>query len=143
MVRRAPPRRRALIVEDEFTIALDLENAMSALGFDVCGLASSDRTARSLAMSKDPDIVLMDVCLEGGREGIETARWLREVCGASVVSSRRVATRTPSSASASGYLERRFYRSYPIATGSLARLQRSASALLGRLSIDGLVIARH
>ena len=27
----------------------------------------------------------MDVCLEGGREGIETARWLREVCGASVV----------------------------------------------------------
>jgi DNA-binding NarL/FixJ family response regulator len=66
-------------------IALDLEDAMSALGFDVCGLASSDRTARSLAMSKDPDIVLMDVCLEGGREGIEPARWLREVCGASVV----------------------------------------------------------
>jgi hypothetical protein len=27
----------------------------------------------------------MDVCLEGGREGIETARWLREVCGASIV----------------------------------------------------------
>jgi DNA-binding NarL/FixJ family response regulator len=27
----------------------------------------------------------MDVYLEGGREGIETARWLREVCGASVV----------------------------------------------------------
>ena len=85
MVRCAPPRRRALIVEDEFMIALDLEDAMSALGFDVCGLASSDRTARSLAMSKDPDIVLMDVCLEGGREGIEPARWLREVCGASVV----------------------------------------------------------
>jgi DNA-binding NarL/FixJ family response regulator len=36
-------------------------------------------------MSKDPDIVLMDVCLEGGQEGIETARWLQEVCGASVV----------------------------------------------------------
>jgi DNA-binding response OmpR family regulator len=28
---------------------------------------------------------LVDVCLEGGREGIETARWLRDVCGASVV----------------------------------------------------------
>jgi DNA-binding NarL/FixJ family response regulator len=78
-------RRRALIVEDEFVIALDLEHAMSALGFEVCGLAPSDRAARSLAMSKDPDIVLMDVCLEGGQEGIETARWLQEVCGASVV----------------------------------------------------------
>lgn len=36
-------------------------------------------------MSEEPDIALVDVCLEGGREGIETARWIREVCGASVV----------------------------------------------------------
>src|SRR5215207_262953 len=81
----SPPRRRALIVEDEFMIAVDLQDAMSDLGFDVCGLASTDRKARTLAMSEEPDVVLVDVCLEGGREGIETARWLREVCGASVV----------------------------------------------------------
>jgi CheY-like chemotaxis protein len=29
--------------------------------------------------------VLMDVSLEGGREGIEAARWLREVCDIPVV----------------------------------------------------------
>jgi len=82
----SPPRRhRALIVEDEILIALDLEDAMSDLGFEVCPLASSDRGARSLAMRDQPDIALVDVCLEGGREGIETARWLRDVCGASVV----------------------------------------------------------
>src|SRR4029078_9082176 len=80
-----PRRRRALIVEDEILIALDLEDAMSDLGFEVCPLAASDRNARSLAMRDQPDIALVDVCLEGGREGIETARWLREVCGASVV----------------------------------------------------------
>jgi DNA-binding response OmpR family regulator len=80
-----PRRRRALIVEDEILIALDLEDAMSDLGFEVCPLASSDRGARSLAMRDQPDIALVDVCLEGGREGIETARWLRDVCGASVV----------------------------------------------------------
>jgi DNA-binding response OmpR family regulator len=86
MAQRSPPRRpRALIVEDEIMIALDLEETMLALGFDSCGLAPSDRRARSLAMSDQPDIVLMDVCLDGGREGIETARWLREVCGASIV----------------------------------------------------------
>ena len=78
--RSPPPRPRALIVEDEIMIALDLEETMLALG-----LAPSDRRARSLAMSDQPDIVLMDVCLDGGREGIETARWLREVCGASIV----------------------------------------------------------
>jgi response regulator of citrate/malate metabolism len=86
MAQRSPPRRpRALIVEDEIMVALDLEETMIDLGFDSCGLAPSDRSARSLAMTDQPDVVLMDVCLDGGREGIETARWLRQVCGASVV----------------------------------------------------------
>ncbi|MGH6865955.1 MAG: response regulator [Methyloceanibacter sp.] len=78
-------RRRALIVEDEVAIALDLEHAMADLGFDVCELAPSDQKARALAMQDEPDIVLVDVCLAGGREGIETGRWLRDVCGASIV----------------------------------------------------------
>jgi two-component system, response regulator PdtaR len=80
-----PARRRALIVEDEIMIALDLEAEMRAIGFDVCGLAPSARQARCLAMSNEPDVVLMDVNLEGGREGIEAARWLREVCETAVV----------------------------------------------------------
>ena len=36
-------------------------------------------------MEDPPDIVLMDVNLEGGREGIEAARWLREVCDIPIV----------------------------------------------------------
>ena len=36
-------------------------------------------------MSNQPDVVLMDVNLEGGREGIEAARWLREVCDVPIV----------------------------------------------------------
>jgi two-component system, response regulator PdtaR len=79
------PHRRALIVEDEIVIALDLQEAMSNLGFDVSDLAPSPNRAFSLAMSHKPDIVLMDVCLDGGREGIEAARWLREVCDVPVI----------------------------------------------------------
>jgi DNA-binding NarL/FixJ family response regulator len=75
----------ALIVEDEFLIALDLEADMRALGFDVCGLAPSASKARPLAMTNQPDVVLMDVNLEGGRDGIEAAWWLREVCETAVV----------------------------------------------------------
>ena len=81
----SPRLRRALIVEDELMIALDLEDAMSTLGFDICSLASTADTARSIAMDHQPDVVLMDVNLEGGREGIEAARWLREVCDIPVV----------------------------------------------------------
>jgi hypothetical protein len=47
---------------------------MFKLGFDVCALAPSARKARSLAMSDQPDVALIDVCLDGGREGIEIAR---------------------------------------------------------------------
>ncbi|MEZ0283141.1 response regulator [Methyloceanibacter sp.] len=78
-------RSRVLIVEDEFLIALDLEAAMSGLGFEICGLAPNGDKARSLAMDHQPDVVLVDVYLGGAREGIETARWLRDVCDASVV----------------------------------------------------------
>ena len=76
---------RALIVEDEILIALDLEDAMSKCGYASCGLAPNDRKAKQLAMGDAPDVVLVDVCLEGGREGIETARWIREICGASII----------------------------------------------------------
>ena len=81
----SPQIRRVLIIEDEFLIALDLEETMFKLGFDVCALAPSARKARSLAMHNPPDVALVDVCLEGGREGIEIARWLREVCQVPIV----------------------------------------------------------
>src|SRR6476661_4975043 len=86
MAQYSPPQRpRALIVEDEIIIALDLEATVHALGFDVCGLAPSASEAKAIAMADQPDVVLMDVNLEGGREGIEAARWLRVVCETAVV----------------------------------------------------------
>jgi hypothetical protein len=35
-------------------------------------------------MNNQPDVVLMDINLEGGREGIEVARWLHTVCDAPI-----------------------------------------------------------
>jgi len=81
----SPNRRRALIVEDEFWIALALEADMYALGFDICDLAANGYQASMRAMENRPDIVLMDTNLEGGREGIEVARWLRKVCDVPIV----------------------------------------------------------
>ena len=79
------PSRRALIVEDEFLIAFDLEASMRELGFDVCSVASNEKDAIALAKNNPPDVVVMDVYLGGTRAGIETARWLHEVCGVPVV----------------------------------------------------------
>jgi DNA-binding response OmpR family regulator len=85
MAQRSPPHRRALIVEDEICFAINLESDMHALGFDICDLAANGQQASMLAMSNQPDVVLMDVNLEGGRQGIEIARWLSKVCEAPVV----------------------------------------------------------
>jgi two-component system, response regulator PdtaR len=82
----SPSRRpHALIVEDEVLIALGLEADLNELGFHVCGLAANARQAISLAMDDPPDVAVVDIYLNGARDGIETARMLREYCGASIV----------------------------------------------------------
>jgi two-component system, response regulator PdtaR len=76
---------RALIVEDETMIALSLEADMHELGFHTCDLAANEQQAVSHTRSNPPDVVLMDVNLEGNREGIEAAKSLREACDAPIV----------------------------------------------------------
>jgi len=68
---------RALIVEDEPMIALGLEAHLRELGFPSCDLATEEDQALSRAKRNRPDVVLMDVNLEGGREGSKTSRNMR------------------------------------------------------------------
>ena len=85
MTQSSPWRRsRALIFEDEPLCALDLEAHMHELGFD-SHLVANGQEAFLQAMSNQPDIVLMDVNLEGSREGIKVAKQLREECDVPVV----------------------------------------------------------
>jgi DNA-binding NarL/FixJ family response regulator len=85
MAQNSSAHRRALIVEDEPVFAMGTAVDMQALGFDTCDLAANGQDAFLQAMEDPPDIVLMDVNLEGGREGIEARRWLREVCNVPIV----------------------------------------------------------
>ena len=85
MVEHSAAQRRALIVEDESLFAMSLAADMKALGFATCDIAANGQDAFLKVMEDQPDIVLMDVNLEGGHEGIEAARWLREVCDIPVV----------------------------------------------------------
>jgi DNA-binding NarL/FixJ family response regulator len=80
-----PGRQRALIVEDEILIALALEAEVKDLGFNVCGLAANATQAIAMALEGEPDIAVMDIYLNGARDGIETARMLRDLCGVQVV----------------------------------------------------------
>lgn len=74
---------RVLIVEDELFIALDLEDTVKAMGFNVAGLANSKDQAMRLA--PHADIAFVDVNLVDGATGPEIGRRLVEDYGVTVV----------------------------------------------------------
>jgi DNA-binding NarL/FixJ family response regulator len=69
---------RVLIVEDDAMIAWDMSLSLEAAGFEVCGIVSNGTAALERANAAGPDVVLMDVNLKEGMDGIETARAIRE-----------------------------------------------------------------
>ncbi len=64
---------RILIVEDETIVALDLKMRVQALGFTVAGVAHTGEDAVRLNGELTPDLVLMDINLGKGMDGIEAA----------------------------------------------------------------------
>ena len=69
---------RILIVEDETIIAMDLRETLCEAGYVVIAAVSSGEEALALCAGDKPDLVLMDVQLQGTLTGIETAQQLRE-----------------------------------------------------------------
>ena len=57
---------RVLIVEDDPLIALDVEQALTAAGYEVAGSASSEAEAVALAGSLKPDLAIVDISLNPG-----------------------------------------------------------------------------
>ncbi|NML13381.1 ATP-binding response regulator [Azohydromonas caseinilytica] len=74
-----------LIVEDEAVIALDLQLQLEDMGYRVLGPAESGPQALALAAQERPDLVLMDIRIQGPIDGIETAARLGRVSGLPVV----------------------------------------------------------
>ncbi len=73
-----------MIVEDEFLIALDLEQTLHAAGFEVCATAASEAEALTQAQSLRPDFAVVDRA-RSPRDGRVVARVLVERCGAMVL----------------------------------------------------------
>jgi len=71
-----PPR--VLIVEDESIIALATKANLKRMGCEVVGTAATGLQAVEFAARKQPDVVLMDIMLEGSMDGIEAASRIRE-----------------------------------------------------------------
>ncbi len=69
---------KVLIVEDEAITALELEYHLQQLGYQVVDKVVSGEQAVRRASALRPDLILMDVHLEGTMDGIEAAQLIRE-----------------------------------------------------------------
>ena len=69
---------RVFIVEDEAITAMRLEHQLTLLGYVVCSSVTTGEESIELCSEVRPDIVLMDIHLEGELDGIEAAAILKE-----------------------------------------------------------------
>jgi len=69
---------KILIVEDQVIVARDEQHVLEALGYNVVGTTATGEGAITLAETLRPDLVLMDIMLKGGMDGVEAARHIRE-----------------------------------------------------------------
>ena len=70
-------KAKILIVEDERIVAEDIRSSLLKMGYAVSAIASSGVRAISKAEELKPDLVLMDIVLEGEMNGIDAADRIR------------------------------------------------------------------
>lgn len=69
---------RILVVEDESIVAFNLQQRLAMLGYDVPAIAVSGQESIELVNATQPDLVLMDIHIQGDMDGIEVAAQLQE-----------------------------------------------------------------
>lgn len=69
---------RIMIVEDEGILGLDLKTRLEGMGYEVLGIVHSGEEAIQQAEETHPDLVLMDIHLEGEMDGVEAAEQIRK-----------------------------------------------------------------
>lgn len=70
---------KILIVEDEAMIAMDIEERLKELGYDVPAMVNNGKEAIEQAGIHMPKLVLMDIVIRGEMDGIETAEIIKEM----------------------------------------------------------------
>jgi PAS domain S-box-containing protein len=76
---------KILIVEDEAVIARDIQVTLRELGYLVPPPVASGEMALQAVAAGSPDLVLMDIRIQGDLDGIQTAARIRELHGTPVV----------------------------------------------------------
>ena len=74
-----------LLVEDEAIIALEIERNLHSLGYEVTSIVDNGTKAIEKAEEDRPDLILMDIRIKGGMDGIEAAEIIGSRFGIPVI----------------------------------------------------------
>ncbi len=74
-----------LVVEDEDVIAEDIQETLQHFGYVFAGRVAAAESVLDLAQEEQPDLVLMDINLEGDMDGISAAAQVRDTLNIPVV----------------------------------------------------------
>ncbi|MCP3922660.1 MAG: response regulator [Desulfobacterales bacterium] len=78
-------KRKVLIVENEALIGAELSDNINDLGYMVTGIVNTGEKALENIDRDKPDIVLMDIKLKSGMDGIETSEIIKKINGPPVI----------------------------------------------------------
>jgi DNA-binding LytR/AlgR family response regulator len=70
--------KNILIIEDEFSIAMDMEMRLQKMGYKVAGIATNYKDALAVLLEKDIDIALLDINLNSDKNGIDIGIIIKE-----------------------------------------------------------------
>jgi two-component system, cell cycle sensor histidine kinase and response regulator CckA len=70
---------RVLVVEDNYLVAMDIMSIVRDHGGTVVGHATTGSRAIHMALQHKPDVVLMDIRLDGSLDGVSAASTIRRV----------------------------------------------------------------
>ncbi len=71
-------KTKVLIVEDEFSIALDIRQRLEEMEYDVVDWAQNYEEALVKIVELTPEVVLMDINLNQDKDGIDTAKQIHK-----------------------------------------------------------------
>lgn len=69
---------KVFIVEDDKMLAFWLENKLKSMRYDVAGIAANGKKAINQVGETNPDVVLMDIFINGPMDGIDAAKAIKE-----------------------------------------------------------------
>lgn len=79
------PEVKILITEDESVVARDLASRLQKMGYVITEIVDSGKSAIESVLRDQPDLILMDIMLQGEIDGIDTAAKIQAIAKIPIV----------------------------------------------------------